>query len=223
LKKFLYISLLLIGDKAVAQFDRLPFSFNIEAAVPKALGNTAFAKSFSGNLDYNASFTHHYKNKFETGLVFKRANFKAGYTGLTAKATNEPINTKFIYNGLGIRFFYTYYDNAYFYAQLGIAGYYCFSKYDKVTYKTVSVPDVKLNFFAFEPMANINYKASDYVDVGFQFGVSVLAYHFEPSLAYLNEANKIDYFPDEVTPTNTTHLSFGFTLKWYLQFEKMKE
>ena len=216
-KIFVILFFLCQNHKLFAQFDRLPVSANFEMYVPKGIANPAFTKAFTGNLDFNANVSYHYKDKHEVGLIFRRTNFKAGYNNATL-VTN--LKTKFFYNGYGVRYFYTYFNNAYFYTQVGAAAYYCTGFYANVTYKNAPVKNHAFNFLAFEPICNINYKASDYVDVGFQVSGTMLGNTFNPTLAHLDEATKIDFSTVRTSNAKTAFISFGFNLKWYLQFEK---
>jgi hypothetical protein len=199
-----------------AQFDRLPISLNLEGNVPISLANKLFVRSFTGNLDWNANFSYH-KKKYEIGLVYRRTNFKAGYK---YKAYNTAIKTKFIINSYGVRLMYTFFDNAYFYTQIGATTYYSYGLYNNITFKEIPQPNVKFNFFTIEPSICINYKASKYVDVGFQVSNSIATLRYNPSIANLDETNKIDFSDIGSDNGLTNFLSFGFTFKWYLQFEK---
>lgn len=221
MKKSIIISLLILfwNNILVAQFDRKPFSFNAEINVPKSISNKAFVKTFSGNLDWKVSTTYHIKNKFEIGLIYKRTNFKAAYNDATL---NTAIKTKFIINGFGANFLFTYFDNAYFYAQIGTATYYCKAIYTHVTLNNLDIPNPKLSFIAFEPMVNIIYKSSDYMDVGFNISTTILSQAFNPSLPHLDEGGKVDYSNAKPSNSKTAFISFGFQLKWYLQFEKVE-
>jgi hypothetical protein len=200
----------------VAQFDRKPFSFNAEINVPKGFSNKAFVKTFSGNLDWKASATYHIKNKFEIGLIYRRTNFKAAYNDATL---NTGIKTKFIINGFGANFLYTYFDNAYFCAQIGTTAYYCEALYTKVTLNNLEITNPKLSFMAFEPVFNIMYKSSEFMDVGINISTTILSQAFNPTIPHLDEGGKVDYSNAKPTNSKTAFISFGFQLKWYLQFE----
>ena len=220
-KLFVFLLFSILAYKnCVAQFDRKPFSLNAEMYVPKGLGNASFTKTFSGNLDWNASITYHKKNKHEFGFIFRRVNFKAAYSD---KIVNTNIKTQFIINAFGAKYLYTYFDNAYFYSQVGFASYYCYAHYTNVTDNNKPIENPKLNFGAFEPMFNINYKASEYVDMGFQISTTILSSAFDPAIPLLNQAGKIDYTDAKPSNAKTSFISFGFSLKWYLQFESGSE